>query len=78
MITITIDNPEMERVFYEDFNGDNNSFVEFLSHECCINNTQYNNEFSKIETILKDRECHEDSGYTFDEAVNVLEKKYAN
>jgi len=77
MITLKIDNPELERMFHEDFNGDNDSFVEFLSENCYANNVEYDN-FSAIKLELENKECYEDSGYTLDEAVELLEKKYAN
>ena len=77
MITLKIDNPELEKMFHEDFNSDNDSFVKFLSINCYANNVEYDN-ISKIKVELENKDCYEDSGYTFDEAINLLEKKYAN
>jgi len=77
MITLKIDNPEMERVFYEDFNGDNDSFVEFLSESCHVNNVEYVGLDAKIiERLYDEGEDSADSGLTHEELWEKLFNKY--
>ncbi len=77
MITLKIDNPEMERMFHEDFNSDNDSFVEFLSINCYANNVEYANLDTKtIEKLYDEGEASGDSGLTHEEVFERLRKKY--
>ncbi len=76
MITLNIDNPELERVFYEDFDGDTEKFVEFISESCHVNNAEYNLDPAMIEAAYDEGEASGDSGYTLDEAFDMLKEKY--
>jgi len=75
MITLTIDNPELERIFYEDFDGDNARFVEFLSQNCHVNNIDYIDD-AKMEELIEEGESSEDSGYSVSEAFEMLRKEF--
>ena len=76
MITLTIDNPELERIFYEDFHGDNTSFVEFLSQSCQANNIFYQLDTQAIEAMIEEGEKSGDSGLTHEEVWDRLFTKY--
>ena len=78
MITLTIDNPELERIFYEDFDGDNARFVEFLSQSCHANNVTYQLDNATIEAMIEEGEASGDSGLTHEEVWATLFKKYDN
>lgn len=77
MLTLTIDNPELEKVFYEDFGGDNDSFVEFLSQNCCVNNVEYNTiDDETMVKLIQEGEDSGDSGYSVYDAFEMLKKEY--
>ena len=77
MITLTIDNPEMEKVFYEKFNGDNDSFVEYLSQSYYANNSDYNTiDIATLEKLYEEGTASGDSGLTHEEVFDMLFKKY--
>ena len=77
MLTLTIDNPELERVFYEDFGGDNDSFVEFLSQNCCVNNVEYNTiDDETMVKLIQEGEDSGDSGMSHEEVFTYLREKY--
>jgi hypothetical protein len=76
MITLTIDNPELERIFYEDFDGDNARFVEFLSQSCHANNVTYQLDNATIEAMIEEGEASGDSGLTHEEVFTYLREKY--
>ena len=75
MITLTIDNPELERIFYEEFDGDNTRFVEFLSQSCHVNNIDYIDNV-KMEALIEEGESSGDSGYSVSEAFAMLRKEF--
>jgi len=76
MITLEIDNPELERVFYEEFNGDTQKFTDFISESFHVNNVVYNLDPAMIEDALDEAEASGDSGLTHDEVFDILRKKY--
>jgi len=77
MITLTIDNPEIERVFYEDFNGDNDSFIEFISQNCYVNNPEYSKlDHQTLEKLYEEGIASGDSGMTHEEVFEYLRNKY--
>lgn len=76
MITLTIDNPEIEKVYYENFDGDNDKFIEFISQSCSANNVDYEIDAALFEKLYDEGEASGDSGYTLDEAFDMLKEKY--
>ena len=78
MITLTIDNPEVERIYKEDFNGDSEKFSRFISEICITNNVEYSEDLSFLQEELNSEDANEDSGYTHEELWDNLEKQYAN
>ena len=75
MITLTIDNPELERIFYEEFDGDTARFVEFLSQSCHANNIDYMDD-AKMEELIAEGEAFGDSGYSVSEAFDMLRAEF--
>ena len=75
MITVTIDNPELERV-YKGFNGDDAKFTEYLSLHTSANNLEYGLDPVIVEVAYDEAESKGDSGYTLDEAFDMLKEKY--
>ena len=81
MITITIDNPELEKVFHENFASNNDCFVNYISHNCHANNLAYSSKFSQeeiayYEAAYDEGEVSGDSGLTHEEVFEALRKKY--
>ena len=76
MITLNIDNPELERLFYEDFDGNTENFVAFISENCHANNAEYNLDPAMIEAAYDEGDASGDSGLTHDEVFTRLRKKY--
>ena len=76
MITLTINNPEIEKVFYEDFNGDNDSFIEFISQNVIANNIEYELDAQTIEKLYDEGIASGDSGLSHDEIFQHLRDKY--
>ena len=81
MITITIDNPELEKVFHENFAGNNDCFVDYISYNCHANNLAYSAKFTQEEIAYYEAafdECDEsDEGdKTIEEVFADLSKKY--
>jgi len=76
VITLNIDNPELERIFYENCDGDTEKFVEFISESCHVNNVEYNLDPAMIEDAYDEGDASGDSGLTHDEVFEMLRKKY--
>ena len=81
MITITIDNPELEKVFHENFASDNDCFVDYISHNCHANNLAYSRKFSaeeiaRYEAAYNEGKASGDSGLTHEEVWEQLFQKY--
>jgi len=77
MITITIDDPELERV-YHGFNGNDAKFVEYLSLHTSANNFEYGLDAQMIEAAYDEAEAEGDSGQTLEEVFEELFEKYEN
>jgi len=75
MITVTIDDPELERV-YKGFNGDDVKFTEYLSLHTSANNVEYGWTPEELEVAYDEAESKGDSEYTLDEAFDMLKEKY--
>ena len=75
MITVTINNPELERV-YHSFNDNDEEFSKYLSLQTSTNNLEYGLDAKMIETAYDEAEDEGDSGYTLDEAFDMLKEKY--
>ena len=76
MITLTIDNPIVEKAFYEDFDGDKDAFVEFISHNCSANNSNYEIDPAVLERLYDEGDASGDSGKTVEEVFEELLAKY--
>jgi hypothetical protein len=77
MITLHIDNPELERVYYEEFGGDEERFVAFISQSCSANNTHFAIDAATMERLYDEGEASGDSGLTHEEVFEQLRAKYA-
>ena len=77
MITLTIDDAELERTYYENFGGDDAKFVEFLSASCHSNNVEYDRNLSQYEALYDEAEESGDCGQTLEEVFDELRKKHA-
>jgi len=75
MITVTIDDPELERV-YHSFNDNDEKFVEYLSLNASANNVEFGLDAKLVEAAFDEAEAEGDSGYTLDEAFDMLKEKY--
>jgi len=75
MITVTIDDPELERV-YKGFNGDDAKFTEYLLLHTSANNVEYGWSSEELEAAYDEAESKGDSDYTLDEAFDMLKEKY--
>jgi len=81
MITVTIDNPELEKVFHENFASDNDTFVKYISQNCHANNLAYSAKFSPeeiayIESVLDECDESDEDELTHEEVFANLRKKY--
>ena len=81
MITITIDNPELEKIFHENFASNNDSFVDYISNNCHANNLAYSTKYTQEESAYLQAaldECDEsDEGdKTIEEVFSELLEKY--
>ena len=75
MITVTINDPELERV-YHSFNDNDEEFSKYLSLQTSANNLEYGLDAKMIEDAYDEAENEGDSGYTLDEAFDMLKEKY--
>jgi hypothetical protein len=76
MITITIDNPIVEKIYKEDFHEDNEKFSQFIL-EVCTSQSDIE-DLSYLQDELNSLEANIDSGYTHEELWSRLEQKYAH
>ncbi len=76
MITLTIDDAELERTYYENFGGDDAKFVEFLSASCHANNVEYDRDLSQYEALYDEAEAEGEATLTHEEVFSELRKKY--
>ena len=77
MITLNIDNPKLEQVYYENFEGDDEKFIQYLSESCTPSNNvvpQWDAEL--IEKLYDEGEASGDSGLTHEEVWANLFAKY--
>ena len=77
MITVTIDDEHLERAYHENFGGDESAFVKYLSDQCHANNIEYDENLSYMQADIERAELSGDSGYTLDEAFDMLRKKHS-
>jgi len=75
MITITIDDPELERV-YHGFNGNDKKFVEFLSLSASANNLEYGLDARMIEAAFDEADGDPADDIEHKEVFDRLRKKY--
>ena len=78
MITITLDDPEVERIFYEEYNGNKEAFAAFITQNVVVNNVEYDQDLSYLEEELQSLEANEDCGMDIDEIWKELTNKYAH
>lgn len=76
MITVTIDDEDLERTYYEKFAGDESAFVKYLSSQCHVNNLEYEGDLSQYEALYDEGEASGDSGLTHKELWENLFAKY--
>ena len=76
MITLTIDDADLERTYYENFGGDDAKFVEFLSASCHANNVEYDKNLSQYEALYDEAEAEGEATLTHEEVFSELRKKY--
>jgi len=81
MITITIDDPDLERIFYEEYNGDKEAFSAFITQSVVANNVDYHSlggyTPNEIKQFLKEADESGESEMTHKEIFEELRKKYA-
>jgi hypothetical protein len=75
MITVTINDPELEKM-YRIFNENDEEFSKFLSLRASANNLGYGLDAQMIEAAYDEAEVEGDSGYTIDEAFDMLKEKH--
>jgi hypothetical protein len=76
MITITIDNPEVERIYKEDFNSDSKKFSDFISEICIANNVEYDEDLSCMQKEIKEAINDEVLNQTHNQIWDELIKKH--
>ena len=77
MITLTIDDPKLEQVYYGDFEGDDEKFIQYLSESCTpANNIEHEWDPELLERLYDEGEASGDSGLTHEELFELLRKKY--
>ena len=77
MITLTIDDEALERAYHENFGGNDADFVKFLSATCHANNVEYDEDLSSLTGEINNADNSGDSGYTLDEAFDMLRNKHS-
>ena len=77
MITLHIENETLERLYHEEFGGDEKAFSTYLQELVVANNVEYEEDLSYLNEVLNDPLTQEDSGYTLQEAFAIFEKKHA-
>ena len=77
MITLTIDDENLERAYHENFGDDESAFVKYLSAQCHVNNAEYDENLSYMQIEIESAEASCDSGYRLDEAFTMLRKKHS-
>jgi hypothetical protein len=76
MITLTIDNPKLEMIYYKDFGGDDEKFIDFLSQTCQVNNLSYQLDNEAIKAMIEEGEISGESSATHEEIWKALFEKY--
>jgi len=77
MITLTINNPKLEQVYYENFEGDDEKFIQYLSESCTpANNIEHEFDAELMEKLYDEGEASGDSGLTHEEVWENLFAKY--
>jgi hypothetical protein len=77
MITLTINDAKLEQVYYENFEGDDEKFIQYLSESCTpANNVEHKFDAKRMEKLYDEGEASGNSGLTHDEVFDRLRKKY--
>ena len=76
MITLKIDDPDIEMAYYSDFDGDEKKFIEFISKSCVANNVEVDMDPKLLEKLYLEGVESGDSGLTHEEVWDSLFKKY--
>ena len=77
MITLTINDPKLEQVYYENFEGDDEKFIQYLSESCTpANNIEHEWDPELLERLYDEGEASGDSGLTHEEVWANLFAKY--
>ena len=75
MITVTINDPELERV-YHSFNDNDEKFAEYLSLSTSVNNFEYGLDAKKIEAAYDEADTNELDDTDHEEVWATLFAKY--
>ena len=75
MITVTIDDPELEQMYHK-FNDNDVEFSKYLSLTASANNVEYGLDAKIIEEAFDEAEAEGCSGFTHAEVFDQLRKKY--
>jgi len=75
MITVTINDPELERV-YHSFNGNDEKFGEYLSLQTSANNSEYGLDAKMVEKAYDEADSDENNDLNHDEVWANLFAKY--
>jgi hypothetical protein len=75
MITVTIDDPELERV-YHTFNGNDKEFTKYLTLTACANNVEYGVDAAMIEASYDEACSDESEEFDHEEVWATLFGKY--
>ena len=75
MITVTINDPELERI-YHSFNGNDEKFGEYLSFQTSANNLEYGLDAKMVEEAYDEADNNENNDLDHDEVWANLFAKY--
>ncbi len=75
MITIIIDNPELERI-YHGFKGNDTKFSEYLSLTSSVNNLEYGLDAKMVEAAFDEADGDESEDVEHEVVFERLRKKY--
>lgn len=52
MITLKIENEMLEKIYYDEFGGDEKAFTDFLQEAVVANNVEYEEDLSHLQSIV--------------------------
>jgi len=77
MITLNINDAKLEQVYYENFEGNDENFIQYLSQSCNpANNLEHEFDVELMEKLYDEGEASGDSGLTHEEVWENLFAKY--